>query len=528
MSLLKLFIPHFQCLNYQVDIYQYPTKINPIISGDQHITIGDMHANTMKFFFMLVTHGFASMSADDYAALVRIYKIKQHTNDDLLEYEKLLNRITFRNLGRIRLIGDELADRGTNDYLTLKLYEVLRRNHIKIETLLSNHSAQFILEYEQGAKNNPFAADIAVRLSEQYASLRRYQELKKQVYGVDEEMSISIEEGYLPTLKLLSYSLVAYNAITIYSHAPIDLSVIQSLANKLGVGYDAEVFNVGAQAVDSRRLAAIIDAINCKFQIDYVRTNKIHELTLSQDLKRFNPDWAYKIDYKKYPIFYLIWNRNHSTLYRNQANIKWVHGHDPERVVLQNVFNLDNSLGKYEDKNIGTYSAILSNEVQRDLSFDPLDYFIRRQISRADMINKQAKMVQTTLVPIERAILAIKKQTQLLNKTDNATVSASILTQEIEHYLQEYKALRLTKQAFTSNCNRSIDKARFSLYTHTTLKQLFLNLVLAIALCGVFYVVASCMNKSQNGRFLFFSATPAASKIPIRPLEVELKKLNTL
>lgn len=136
-----------------VDIYQLPEVGNnhKAINGSA-ITIGDLHGNAMKLLFMLFKHGVATnLINDDYQELVAIYNtpVEDLNKDKIDKFNLLLDKIQFNNAGKIRLIGDELADRGCNDYFTLRVIQKLNENKVPVEIILSNHSIEFIEAYEK-------------------------------------------------------------------------------------------------------------------------------------------------------------------------------------------------------------------------------------------------------------------------------------------------------------------------------------------------------------------------------------------
>ncbi|MCK1859324.1 hypothetical protein MXE00_13165 [Legionella pneumophila] len=141
-------MPEF--INEQVDIYQLP-PVDLTHKGTE-ITIGDLHGNAMKLMFMLVKHGIATnISIEDYNRLVEIYRTptKGLTKELLGEFNEILTKIKFNSDSTIRLIGDELADRGNNDYFTLKILEKLNEHTVPVEIIVSNHSIEFIEAYEK-------------------------------------------------------------------------------------------------------------------------------------------------------------------------------------------------------------------------------------------------------------------------------------------------------------------------------------------------------------------------------------------
>src|SRR5581483_9960414 len=105
------------------------------------LTIGDLHANGLKLLYFLVRQNVLEISSTDYATIVRIYLKSAHalTKQDLVDSNNIIANAKVNPVGTIRLLGDELADRGENDYFVLKILEKLSKENISIEILLSNH-----------------------------------------------------------------------------------------------------------------------------------------------------------------------------------------------------------------------------------------------------------------------------------------------------------------------------------------------------------------------------------------------------
>lgn len=329
-----------------IDICPFKQEFNDITN----ITIGDLHANALKLLFFLVHESIIKISTADYAEIVQIYKTPfdeltlKHINkfNDIIWKMPVLNRDTL-----VRLIGDELCDRGSNDYFTLKILAKLHYESIPLEILISNHGMGFLEAYE----TNPTFF---------YANLRGFNQsidnlqhlINKQL--VSRNDVVEMVEYYKPTLKTISYSLnLERNSLTIYSHAPVDITIIQSLAYK---------FNVSFLDRTPIELAQTIDAINVKFQ-EYITTNNVHSLYNNHNFG-FNCDNRTELSN---PFELITWNRDYRGLNRPETHhdyhIDYVHGHDSTLFNQSNLFNLDNLLGKSPNHHIEKYQVLVSSEV---------------------------------------------------------------------------------------------------------------------------------------------------------------------
>jgi hypothetical protein len=356
-------MPHFYT-DESVDIYQAP-EIAPPEQSQQNgrLIIGDLHANAMYFLYFLVRHGIAVINKLNYKQLVKIYRkgIRLNKKDFNRFNEIVDNHIQIRNQSTVTLIGDILADRGNNDYFILKLLQKLHNGHVNLEIMLSNHDREFIQSYEQHG-------DFKGRDAQTYPiqSMNNLNTIIRRGWVSRKQIMAMVSQAYKRKLKILSYSLenTGDNAtsITIYSHAPIDGTSIRPIAKTLAVTYQAD---------NCVELAKTIDAINDKFQNNYVQTNQISTLCCAKDDP--NPQTE--------PITHIIWNRNTTHLKREQGidaikadNIIYVHGHDPKEACQHGksiVFNLDGYLGKDLHSNRGQYRVLtLTNTYQLTITIN--------------------------------------------------------------------------------------------------------------------------------------------------------------
>ena len=350
----------FNVISEQLDIYTLPAvDMEHLAIKGAEITIGDLHSNSMKLLFLLIKHGIATnIDKADYQELVRIYQItetkylmsmgicyskEELTAEDLATFNSILAKIEFKNTGsRVRLIGDELADRGSNDYFVLKILEKLKKNQVDVEILLSNHSVEFI---KADKKQLDFRPRILAR--EHAVSMFNLQNLLDRGFVSKDEMLLLVN-AYKSSLRAISYSINEDKTeLFIYSHAGIGLNTIKSLAGKMRVAFNDK---------SASELTETIDQINSKFQL-YAQANLIHALYSPYVLGKRD------ISEQNSPLEFIMWNRSYYMLQDsrpqqlNGCQLKFVHGHDLSEQTHENVYNLDNELGKY-DKHQGLYTVI--------------------------------------------------------------------------------------------------------------------------------------------------------------------------
>ena len=342
-------IAHTLFKDEHADLLKYP-PLDP--SRTDQLTIGDMHGNALKFIHFLIRHQIIQMNKMDYNRLIKIYSLptEELSKKHLAEFKEILSEmVILKNSPFIRLLGDELADRGSNDYFTLLLLEKIIP-HISLEILLSNHSLEFIAVYEKGLKE--FTSDLH---GGQAASLINLGVLVKKNLVSRTEIENLIQTVYQPQLKLLSYTLdKTRQFITIYSHAPIGLSTIQELAKLFEIPY------FDKHAAD---LAKTIDEINLHFSTlikekKIVTTSHLNECHFDAEHIPLN-----------LPILRTTWARGYLKQdFPKKSNghydIYYVHGHDGKGVVEPRYenqeINLDNNFGKSPDKNQGKYYVLFS------------------------------------------------------------------------------------------------------------------------------------------------------------------------
>jgi hypothetical protein len=460
--------------------------IIPAAQGDKNITdisIGDLHANAIKFLYFLVRHGIYSLSQDNYARLVAIYKTPIHklTKKLLDEFSTLVMdmKLTHHQI-LIRLMGDELSDRGSNDYFMLSMLQKLHHDKVNLEILLSNHGADFIEaceRYEERGKKLQIT-----RLINHAPSLKALSNLLEKKKVVTEQQVFDIVENcYKPKLKIIGYSLDQKNlAITIFSHAGIGLESIQLLARKFHIEYKDN---------SSLQLANTIDQINQKFS-EFIAKNKVHTLYNADEMiKGYTESIVLK---ENNALEFTLWNRQYNSLsrplkYKNYS-LSFSHGHDSKEKTHKNIYNLDSNVGKSLALHIGEYKILASNDVQCATALT----FVRNR-------------AQTLL---QKQLALLEKHAKQFATSEKET--AIKLHEELTSAAQEYFKSTQTQQTYNQfkvQCIKKINMARIKLEKHNGWGQLLGNLVLAILGLGVGYLIAIGINQIVNGKLFFFSTS---------------------
>lgn len=248
-----------------------------------------------------------------------------------------------RKPGLIRLIGDELADRGKNDYFMLAFMNYLKKKDVNFKITISNHSNEFIT-FNEGVQSD-------VVSSYDRPSLAGLKLLLDNGIVSKATMDGWVNNAYTPNLKAIDYQLADGNPPTIrlFTHAPVRFDIIEKIANKLGVGYQEGTANALAQTIDSINAALA----------EHIQAGTIHTLcTISPDI---DPAGLSPQEIEAHPLVYLIWNRWNPTVDQDETarpaemkgffdvtryNLEYYHGHDGAFSKSPHVFNLDNGIGK--------------------------------------------------------------------------------------------------------------------------------------------------------------------------------------
>lgn len=330
---------------YNVNLAKHPslsTFEQKQASPTTEITIGDLHGNALKLLHFLVLHDIVMISPACYKTIASVYNkdVSKLSKHDIEKFNSSLAKagVTTKSF-LVRLIGDELADRGSNDYFTLKIFEkVFEKNaNIKLEILLSNHGAVFIKTFAEGKEK--------CAIHHQYRSLNNLHQLIKKGLTTKREMLDIVNRYYKPAIKVLSYTLIPNvqqpSTIVIYTHAPVEnpIALMHSLAKKL----DAESFDETTPLT----LSKAIDRINANFS-QYLVESKAHKLikTLVDD---------------EDPFCIITWGRPAilDSALREDNHIITVHGHDERAPTTETNINLDR-------ENILGYEAEMSHQFERN------------------------------------------------------------------------------------------------------------------------------------------------------------------
>lgn len=336
-----------------------------LIPGARY-TLGDLHGNAINFLSFLIKEGFVALSSDPnlsadlYGKLLKIYE-EPLTSENKELYDSIINNSIIHTEAKLCLIGDDMSDRGNNDYFTLKIIEKLVKSQLRLDIVLSNHGVEFLRFRDQD-----YARSFIPRLSPGQG--RSAENLALSIgEGIvsKEEIHNIVEKYYIPKLKAIAYT-IAPNHILLYTHALVGLDTIEALAKKFMVMYSDKTLQA---------FTSTLDQINTVFS--QMVTNKELVTIIDQEYReieevRFSRLVNAPLDY---PLTRLVWNRLnyedpsfdkekiHSP--HNEFSISHIHGHDAFGSVRVDhigiVKNLDHTNGKFSLDHPGLYIVHVFN-----------------------------------------------------------------------------------------------------------------------------------------------------------------------
>lgn len=405
----------FELKTIYIDLTQPPQpspehfSISKNNTGQQWISIGDMHGNALRMLHFLLTTGVLQVKngVDSVAWFNQLknaydsydsYGVNETLNKQSIElFDTLLNSLEKNpdsSLG-IRFMGDMLADRGKSDDFTLKVLDKLDKEKIPNKIILSNHDMWFIGAFEKFIRTGQldFPGDKNTWDPGLYNSLRGLKEVyeSSKNNGTEAECKAKLQElykSYIKKIQLLDLEIDDEGVPVIYSHAVIDPVTL----NKMAKDNDVEPLPYSADGtcnIESLKLA--IERQNQKIQ-DYLLMGAQHGLGLYNQYLLENQEGDYgsgqyvpigEDDIKM--ISRCIWSRHpiSSSLYvglvpaSNPMHFKNVHGHTGQTANHGPCYvNIDSDVGKahfYARGSlryfISSHPVMVSEPEQKDYSF---------------------------------------------------------------------------------------------------------------------------------------------------------------
>ena len=332
-----------------VDLRTFPKATS---APADHVTLGDLHGNALKLIFSLIKEGVIKITPEDYKKVAELYQkdTEKITKADIEKYQTILRSIEVSTKTAVTLIGDELADRGKNDYFTLLVLKKLKDAGVDFDVTISNHSAEFIRDFDRPKFTGAHGL-CSDWIQDQGASLTGMMKLIDEKLISDIEIRSIVKDVYIPATKAIGYTIAEDGSLSIFSHAPIGLDTVKALAEKFQIEYKENT---------REELIATIDSINIKVR-EAFSNKQLTELITNEQKSSINPKGYQPGTEGDIPITHnsplnrLIWNRVIETDLKTQPDhkafsVKFIHGHVSEKTTAphSDLQNLDNSLGKGE------------------------------------------------------------------------------------------------------------------------------------------------------------------------------------
>ncbi|MCP3965167.1 MAG: hypothetical protein GY718_02270 [Lentisphaerae bacterium] len=184
-------------------------------------TIGDLHGNAFKLFWILLYAGYCIADIKVQNSISAAYQSLDHDN-----FKKMLDKLVFVSgachYQKLILLGDTLCDRGNSDYMTLMLYEKMAQAGINFTIVLSNHGLSFI-----NAWGNRYYRCGFTSMAQQSCSFNYPRLLPEQ----RQDFERIATEIYIPRIKAFEVER-ASGKYCVFSHAPFDETFLRKAYKK--------------------------------------------------------------------------------------------------------------------------------------------------------------------------------------------------------------------------------------------------------------------------------------------------------
>lgn len=331
-------------LQSEHDDFRHLPEANP--SNYPLIVLGDLHGNALKLLHFLIKQGVIETTADNYNKFYNLYHTSPPSLNTINEIKALIDNFTISTTPPfLRFLGDELADRGRNDFYTLYLLNKLDKSGVAFDINQSNHTVEFTLAHEVVCKTGQ-AADYQKTMinPKQVRSLQALSMCLRAGYITQQDVN-QLVDMHKQHQRIISYSLAKEGGITLYSHAPVDYKVVHALAKALEIPYFDQT---------PLLLAYTIEQINQKY-LSYVKNNQLGLLVNKEKLSKLASGMSLPVE--SCPLEFLLWSRDYKRINRvmnhpdHHYSLRYVHGHDSSgpKNVGEHVICLDSLSGKGDE-----------------------------------------------------------------------------------------------------------------------------------------------------------------------------------
>lgn len=341
-----------------VDLHVMP-KVHEVLNGKpgDEILIGDLHANSLKFFYFLIRHGAISGLDDgEYEELVAICTKRGEalTKCDLEYLRLLLRGLDYNPDVVVNLGGDNVFDKYKSpDFIIMLIVQALIDHGVAVKNYISNHDVELAELSELGLVGDDL---VAPRLSaKDYLSFKETAVLLRNGLITKQELLDLYNRYYKTTFRAVGRFVDKSGKVPrifIVSHAAIDKDTLRKEADYL------DPDEKGHKVTFFTQLEKTLDAIDRKFRL-VVNGNWIRDLYNPTVMKAA---YERRCDLTAHPFECSMWNREYASLDREMVqedyDIYYIHGHDDWDPGAPNCCNLNNNIGKTSDDSKGQYSIV--------------------------------------------------------------------------------------------------------------------------------------------------------------------------
>ena len=309
MTHARLFQPQTTTTNVSpLHHYEILTKANllewrapedrfPLILGSL-LTLGDLHANTIKLIHFLLIQNVIEISASAYDRLIQIYykhafdpafpQFPRYTKAEVAEFKHILETEIHLNTALdteliknklpliLRFIGDMFADRGYGDLLTMFVLMRLVQLKLNFRIVLSNHDILLISAFILGQYN--MVGDPPLTPEQEREFIGSYLGVLEMIIDgiiTNAEFKEMIEKYFLPYLILVDYTAhpITNKLQAVFCHGRAGLQSIHDIARVNGGSIEFK---------SPASIPAIIEEMNEKFE--WHKTNNTLNIYTSANL----------------------------------------------------------------------------------------------------------------------------------------------------------------------------------------------------------------------------------------------------
>jgi len=453
-----------------VDLSRLPEQpISPEEAKNSTTTFGCMYGNALKVLWSLIEAGAATCDQDTLTAMNKLYYSqwpdvsREKTQENIKQFNDLLDKVTFTEGANVRFLGDIVADRGQCDYLTLRILNKAKEKGVALEIIQSNHDAVF-QEYLADAPS------ISEKLNSYsiYNSILAMDALIQQGAVTKDDIKILYKDVYKQSnsLRLVSYELSSDGVhIDVYMHAPNSVTVIADLCAQIEQASNA-LRPRSANTENTAGLAAMIDYINQQYE----------SLTPEQMATLQNTNGKSSNNKKRASAYYKITDGRANYYADQKVEIPdWCtihHGHDSFSALSHNAITYDNDVGQInllQECGVALYSTT-------DPDLESLSY-PRYDETKGQLQTKQDGLLITLPPEAQAACAAYLAAAKLKNQSANKDIrcSDSEIRRNFRQNILPFVRCQVLKDAKAEELhNRGEMKIRQS---DTTLGDQYLNRV---------------------------------------------------